>query len=115
MTIATNSDKLMDNTSMRSLREQRRVDWKERIFHGLFMTSAVIGILSLAIIAYFIVRESIPAFQEAGVTGIVLGQDWLPPALFGVATMIVASVVSTFLWGCDCGGSGWCSHGYFYR
>lgn len=33
MTIATNSDKLMDNTSMRSLREQRRVDWKERIFH----------------------------------------------------------------------------------
>ncbi len=96
MTIATNSDKLMDNTSMRSLREQRRVDWKERIFHGLFMTSAVIGILSLAIIAYFIVRESIPAFQEAGVTGIVLGQDWLPPALYGVATMIVASVVSTF-------------------
>ncbi|GHY12385.1 phosphate ABC transporter, permease protein [Vibrio cholerae] len=96
MTIATNSDKLMDNTSMRSLREQRRVDWKERIFHGLFLTSAVIGILSLAIIAYFIVRESIPAFQEAGATGIVLGQDWLPPALFGVATMIVASVVSTF-------------------
>ncbi len=96
MTIATNSDKLMDNTSMRSLREQRRVDWKERIFHGLFMTSAVIGILSLAIIAYFIVRESIPAFHEAGVTGIVLGQDGLPPALYGVATMIVASVGSTF-------------------
>ncbi len=96
MTIATNGDNLMDNTSMRSLREQRRVDWKERIFHGLFMTSAVIGILSLAINAYFIVRESIPAFQEAGVTGIVLRQDWLPPALYGVATMIVTSVVSTF-------------------
>lgn len=47
-------------------------------------------------IAYFIIRESIPAFQEAGVSGIVLGQDWLPPALYGVATMIVASMVSTF-------------------
>ncbi len=99
MTIATNSEKLMNTDakaiSKPGLREKRRVDWKERIFHGLFLTSAVIGIVSLAVIAYFIVRESIPAFQEAGVSGIVLGQNWLPPALYGVATMIVASVVST--------------------
>lgn len=100
MTIATNSDKLMNSeaaqVSKPGLRTRKRVDWKERIFHGLFLASAVIGIVSLAIIAYFIVKESIPAFQEAGVKGIVLGQDWLPPALYGVATMIVASVVSTF-------------------
>ena len=79
----------------RSLKAKKKVDWKERIFHGLFLSSAVIGIVSLAVIAYFIVRESIPAFQAAGVSGIVLGQNWLPPALYGVATMIVASVVST--------------------
>ncbi len=79
----------------RSLKAQKRVDWKERIFHGLFLTSAIIGIVSLAVIAYFIVKESIPAFQEVGVSGIVLGQHWLPPALYGVATMIVASIVST--------------------
>lgn len=79
----------------RRLKAQTRVDWKERFFHGLFLTSAVIGIVSLAIIAYFIVKESIPAFQEVGVSGIVLGQHWLPPALYGVATMIVASIVST--------------------
>lgn len=100
MTIATNSDKLMNGAktqvSKRGLRAKKRIDWKERLFHGLFLTSAVIGIVSLAVIAYFIIRESIPAFQEAGVVGIVLGQDWLPPALYGVATMIVASVVSTF-------------------
>ncbi|CAM4209397.1 phosphate ABC transporter permease subunit PstC [Vibrio neonatus] len=78
-----------------SLREDRGVDWRERIFHGLFLSSAVIGIVSLAIIAYFIVKESIPAFQAAGFSGIVLGQNWLPPALYGVATMIVASLVST--------------------
>nr|MBT2979583.1 phosphate ABC transporter permease subunit PstC [Vibrio anguillarum] len=99
MTIATNSEKLMNNVSTqaskRTLRAKKRVDWKERIFHGLFLTSAIIGIVSLAIIAYFIFRESIPAFQEVGISGIVLGQDWLPPALYGVATMIVASVVST--------------------
>jgi phosphate transport system permease protein len=99
MTIATNSEKLMNNEATQSvtrgLKAQKRVDWKERIFHGLFLTSAVVGILSLAVIAYFIVKESIPAFQEVGVSGIVLGQHWLPPALYGVATMIVASVVST--------------------
>ncbi|GAD79707.1 phosphate ABC transporter permease subunit PstC [Vibrio ezurae] len=78
-----------------SLREDRGIDWRERIFHGLFLSSAIIGIVSLAIIAYFIVRESIPAFQAAGFGGIVLGQNWLPPALYGVATMIVASLVST--------------------
>ncbi|WP_234497243.1 phosphate ABC transporter permease subunit PstC [Vibrio maritimus] len=99
MTIATNSEKLMNNeatqSETRSLKAQKRVDWKERIFHGLFLTSAIIGIVSLAVIAYFIVKESIPAFQEVGVSGIVLGQHWLPPALYGVATMIVASIVST--------------------
>ncbi|KII76037.1 phosphate ABC transporter permease subunit PstC [Vibrio renipiscarius] len=100
MTIATNSEKLMNTQatqiSKSKLRAKKGVDWKERIFHGLFLTSAAIGIISLTVIAYFIVRESIPAFQAAGVSGIVLGQDWLPPALYGVATMIVASVVSTF-------------------
>ena len=84
MTIA-NSEKLMNTEATQlnksGLRAQKRVDWKERIFHGLFLTSAVIGIVSLAVIAYFIVAESIPAFQEAGVSGIVLGVDWLPPAL----------------------------------
>ena len=98
MTIA-NSEKLMNTEAnpfnKTGLRSKKRVDWKERIFHGLFLTSAIIGIVSLAVIAYFIVKESIPAFQEVGVSGIVLGQDWLPPALYGVATMIVASVVST--------------------
>ncbi|WP_261818045.1 phosphate ABC transporter permease subunit PstC [Vibrio gallicus] len=83
------------NLGQGSLRQNRGVDWRERIFHTLFLTSAIIGILSLAIIAYFIVVESIPAFQEVGVSGIVLGQNWLPPALYGVATMIVASLVST--------------------
>jgi phosphate transport system permease protein len=99
MTIATSNDNMMNETpqtASRRLRTKKRVDWKEKTFHSLFLTSAVIGIVSLFIIAYFIVKESIPAFQEVGVSGIILGTDWLPPALYGVATMIVASVVSTF-------------------
>ncbi len=85
-----------DKPSLNPLRQKKRVDWRERIFHVLFLSCAIIGTLSLATIAYFIVKESIPAFQQVGVSGIVLGQDWLPPALYGVFTMIVASVVSTF-------------------
>ncbi|MEF1304263.1 phosphate ABC transporter permease subunit PstC, partial [Vibrio owensii] len=42
MTIATNSEKLMTTDakaiSKPGLREKRRVDWRERIFHGLFLT-----------------------------------------------------------------------------
>jgi phosphate transport system permease protein len=98
MTIAMNNPNTINNDkpSKSPLRQKKRVDWRERIFHGLFLSCAVIGIVSLATIAYFIVKESIPAFQQVGVSGIVFGQDWLPPALYGVFTMIVASVVSTF-------------------
>ena len=98
MTIAMNNQNTLEQNkqSKSPLRQQKRVDWRERIFHALFLSCAIIGTLSLATIAYFIVKESIPAFQQAGVSGIVLGQDWLPPALYGVFTMIVASVVSTF-------------------
>lgn len=98
MTIAMNNQNTLkqDKPSQSPLRQKKRVDWRERIFHALFLSCAIIGTLSLATIAYFIIKESIPAFQQAGVSGIVLGQDWLPPALYGVFTMIVASVVSTF-------------------
>lgn len=98
MTIAMNNPNTINNDkpSKSPLRQKKRVDWRERIFHGLFLSCAVIGIVSLATIAYFIVKESIPAFQQVGVSGIVFGQNWLPPALYGVFTMIVASVVSTF-------------------
>lgn len=98
MTIASSKKIMNDSAQVDNkprLRTSKRIDVKERIFHGLFLTSAVIGIVSLAIIAYFIFQESIPAFAEVGVSGIVLGQNWLPPALYGVATMIVASIVST--------------------
>lgn len=98
MTIASSKKIMNDSAQVENkprLRTSKRIDVKERIFHGLFLTSAVIGIVSLAIIAYFIFQESIPAFAEVGVSGIVLGQNWLPPALYGVATMIVASIVST--------------------
>lgn len=91
MTIAN----IEKTTKMSSLRSKKTIDWRELFFKNLFMLSAALGILSLITIAYFIFREGIDAFRYAGVSGIVLGSDWLPPALYGIAPMIVASLVST--------------------
>ncbi|PTB32605.1 phosphate ABC transporter permease subunit PstC [Photobacterium phosphoreum] len=77
------------------LKSKKRIDWREMFFKYLFMLSAAIGILSLVTIGYFIFREGYAAFAYSGVTGIVFGTDWLPPALYGIAPMIVASLVST--------------------
>ncbi|STO57221.1 phosphate ABC transporter permease subunit PstC [Grimontia hollisae] len=79
----------------RKLGQSKRRDWREEIFRFLFLTAATLGVLSLATIGYFIFREGFPAMQEASVTGIVTGAEWLPPALYGIAPMIVASLVST--------------------
>ncbi|MGF1684355.1 phosphate ABC transporter permease subunit PstC [Photobacterium minamisatsumaniensis] len=92
MTIANN---IASSTKRSSLKAKDKIDWRELFFKYLFLSSAAIGILSLILIGYFIFREGYDAFAQAGVTNIVLGSDWLPPALYGIAPMIVASVVST--------------------
>ncbi|MGR5262625.1 phosphate ABC transporter permease subunit PstC [Photobacterium damselae] len=94
MTIANNIENTA--TTMTVLKPKKSVDWRELFFKNLFLLSAAIGILSLVTIGYFIFREGFAAFAHSGVTGIVLGQDWLPPALYGIAPMIVASLASTF-------------------
>ncbi len=93
MTIA--SDKLEKLRSADSLQSNDSIDWRELFFKYLFMSSAALGIISLILIGYFIFREGFEAFAVAGVSNIVLGQNWLPSALFGIAPMIVASLVST--------------------
>lgn len=73
----------------------KRRDWREETFRLLFLTAATLGVLSLATIGYFIFHEGLPAIQQAGITGIVTGAEWLPPALYGIVPMIVASLAST--------------------
>ncbi|KLV11568.1 MULTISPECIES: phosphate ABC transporter permease subunit PstC [Photobacterium] len=92
MTIANNIEQSAKGSSLKA---KDKIDWRELFFKYLFLTSAALGILSLITIGYFIFREGYAAFAHAGIAGIVLGNDWLPPALFGIAPMIVASVVST--------------------
>ncbi|MGL4734124.1 MAG: phosphate ABC transporter permease subunit PstC, partial [Enterovibrio sp.] len=76
------------------IRRQGR-DWREILFKTLFLIISVIGVLSVATIGYFIFLEGWPAIQETGFLNFVTGEDWLPPALYGIAPMIVTSLVST--------------------
>lgn len=76
------------------IRRQGR-DWREILFKTLFLIISVIGVLSVATIGYFIFLEGLPAIQETGFLNFVTGEDWLPPALYGIAPMIVTSLVST--------------------
>jgi len=92
MTIANNIE---TSTKRSSLKAKDRIDWREVFFKYLFLASAALGILSLITIGYFIFREGYAAIAHSGITGIVLGTDWLPPALYGIAPMIVASMIST--------------------
>ncbi|PSW17674.1 phosphate ABC transporter permease subunit PstC [Photobacterium sanctipauli] len=92
MTIANN---IASSAKSSSLKAKDKIDWRELFFKYLFLSSAALGILSLILIGYFIFLEGYDAFAQAGVGAIVFGSDWLPPALFGIAPMIVASVVST--------------------
>ncbi len=73
----------------------KRRDFVEHAFHALFLLSAFIGVASVIIIGFFLVKESAASFQEAGVTGMVFGMNWLPPALYGIAPMIAGSLMAT--------------------
>lgn len=69
--------------------------WQADIAHVIFFISAMIGVISVLTIGWFVFKEGLPAFQQAGITQLVLGKEWLPPALFGIAPMIVTSLIST--------------------
>ncbi|WP_019613488.1 phosphate ABC transporter permease subunit PstC [Psychromonas ossibalaenae] len=78
------------------LRPTPKPDRLGTFFHLLFICCAMVGVVSLATIAWFLFSEGLPAFRQAGVIELVFGSEWLPPALFGIFPMIVASLISTF-------------------
>jgi phosphate transport system permease protein len=82
-------------TSELQLAQKQTYDWVGKGFHLLFLCSAMVGVVSVATIGGFLFYEGLPAFQEAGVSELILGSEWLPPALFGIFPMIVASLIST--------------------
>ncbi|WP_338258110.1 phosphate ABC transporter permease subunit PstC [Shewanella sp. M-Br] len=64
-------------------------------FKILFLCSAMAGVISVSTIGWFVFHEGLPALKEAGLISFVLGKEWLPPALYGILPMIIASLIST--------------------
>ncbi|MFI3245517.1 MAG: phosphate ABC transporter permease subunit PstC [Ferrimonas sp.] len=93
MTIAQNRAEPVAMEEQLATSKRREVI--EHLFHGLFLLSAFIGVVSVGIIGFFLIKESIAAVEYAGVSGMIFGMEWLPPALYGIAPMIVGTLMST--------------------
>ena len=72
----------------------------EKLIHSAFFTIALVSILILALICFFLFKEGLPLFETASVTGFLFGSFWYPtydPPSFGILPLIVASISVTLL------------------
>ena len=69
---------------------------KENVMHAVFLITACISILCVALICIFIFVNGVPAIAEIGPIQFVLGMEWRPGRnLFGIMPFIVGSIYVT--------------------
>lgn len=64
----------------------------------VFLVSALTGILSVALICFFLFVGGLPAIREIGAFAFLFGREWAPvdtPPAFGLLPMIVGSIYIT--------------------
>ena len=74
----------------------------ERSMHTLFFMVALTSLTVLLLITLFLFKEGLPIFKTVSVKEFVFGKYWYPtsdPADFGILSLIVASLVVTFISG----------------
>lgn len=70
----------------------------EKLIEILFMITALVCIVAVAVICFFLFKNGIPAMGEIGVFEFLFGMKWKPSnELFGIFPMIVGSVLVTGL------------------
>ncbi|MGI6173942.1 MAG: phosphate ABC transporter permease subunit PstC [Christensenellales bacterium] len=68
----------------------------QKIIEALFLLSAVISVVALGLILWFILMKGVPALREIGIWEFISGDLWMPSAeLFGILPMIVSSILVT--------------------
>lgn len=70
----------------------------DKLFSGLFFIAALISIISVLLISYFLFVNGFPAFSKIGFTNFIFGKDWSPsniPPSFGIFPMIIGSIYIT--------------------
>lgn len=70
----------------------------EKIIEIMFFVTALVCIIAVAVICFFLFKNGIPAMSEIGVFDFLFGMKWKPGnELFGIFPMIVGSIVVTGL------------------
>ena len=73
-------------------------DLKEKFMKYIFLVAALMSILVIVFICFFLFSIGIPAIGKIGITKFLFGQEWSPtdkPALFGILPMILGSIYVT--------------------
>ena len=69
---------------------------KEKIMEYVFLLTAVVSILAVALICVFLFANGIPAMQEIGFFDFLVGTEWRPGNnIFGILPMILGSLYVT--------------------
>ncbi len=69
----------------------------DRIFGSLMALLALVTVLMLAFLVYFIFRESLPAIREVGLSNLLLGDQWRPIIFtgepsYGIRNMVLSTL-----------------------
>ena len=69
---------------------------KEKIMEVVFLLTAVVSIIAVALICIFLFANGFPAMQKIGVMDFLLGKTWKPTNnIFGIFPMILGSIYVT--------------------
>ena len=98
--------KSLNSAKLHKKNTKRKREWKETAGRVAFTLAAMICILAVVSIFAFLIVKSVPAFQKIGVLQFLFGKLWSPDRLdtfqaqtlsgtYGIATMIVGSLIAT--------------------
>jgi phosphate ABC transporter permease protein PstC len=72
--------------------------YSELFVEALLFISAIVSLLIMVLIFYFLINESLPAFSELGLSSLLLGTKWHPAGeIYGLLPLIAASLIITLL------------------
>lgn len=68
----------------------------ERVIQFILFISAIIAILAVILITYFIINEGYPVIEKVGLLKFITGQKWAPTqGIYGIYPMVIGSLMVT--------------------
>lgn len=88
----------MQNNDYKSIKNQQ--EFKESIARYLFLLCALLSVMFIILISYFIFKGGINVFKEVGLKDFLFSTKWTPsnkPPSFGIFSMIMGSIMVTLI------------------